>query len=128
MNLDLEILSLSRGLAAHAAARQHVIAGNVANADTPGYRAQDIADFASLLDQSEISMRTTRSTHLSGNRASAGLVVTEMETGSAELPNGNNVSLEQQMMKSVELRHEHELALGIYRKSLDLLRLSLGRR
>ena len=105
-----------------------MIAGNVANADTPGYRAQDIADFASLLDQSEISMRTTRSTHLSGNRASAGLVVTEMETGSANRPMATTFRWNSRSMKSVELRHEHELALGIYRKSLDLLRLSLGRR
>ena len=44
--MDINVLSLASALAAHASARQQVIAENVAHADTPGYRARDIADFA----------------------------------------------------------------------------------
>ena len=47
--MNLSILNLASALAAHASARQDVIAENVAHADTPGYRARDIADFASIL-------------------------------------------------------------------------------
>ena len=41
----LELTRMAQGLAAHAGARMGVIAKNVANADTPGYKAQDIPDF-----------------------------------------------------------------------------------
>ena len=50
MELNLNVLRLASGLAAHSAARQQVIAENIAHADTPGYRARDIADFAATLD------------------------------------------------------------------------------
>ena len=43
--MPIDILSLASALAAHANVRQEVIAENVAHADTPGYRARDIADF-----------------------------------------------------------------------------------
>lgn len=61
------------GLHAHAlnlrATRSEVLASNLANADTPGYKAQDI-DFKSLLNQYETgqansAMRTTHSKHIS---------------------------------------------------------------
>ena len=42
----LEIFQLAGATARHAAARQAVVAQNIANADTPGYRARDVADFA----------------------------------------------------------------------------------
>ena len=47
--MDLSILNLASALAAHASARQEVLAENVAHADTPGYRARDVADFAAIV-------------------------------------------------------------------------------
>jgi|SRR5271165_3737802 len=45
--------------------RQTAIAGNVANANTPGYRAVDIQPFAAVLDASPIEMAATSGAHLS---------------------------------------------------------------
>ena len=42
---NLEILGLAQARARHAAARQAQVATNIANADTPGYRARDVASF-----------------------------------------------------------------------------------
>ena len=53
------------------AARQELIAGNIANADTPNYKARDI-DFASALqgaltgDGAKLQMAATSMQHLSG--------------------------------------------------------------
>ena len=41
-----QVMAVASALAAHASARQSAIARNVANADTPGYRAIDTDDFA----------------------------------------------------------------------------------
>ena len=61
----MDILTKAVGLAKHAAARQSVIAQNVANADTPQYRAKDIASFADTFRTDDGgAMRTTRARHL----------------------------------------------------------------
>ena len=46
----------------------------------------------------------------------------------AETPNGNSVSLEDQMMRAAEVRQEHDLALGVYTKTLEILRAAVTRR
>ena len=42
----IELMDMAQAMARHAAQRQNVIAGNVANADTPGYKARDLTSFA----------------------------------------------------------------------------------
>ena len=128
MDLNLSILRLASGLAAHASSRQRVIAENIAHADTPGYRARDVTEFGALLDdQPGFDARRTRPGHIPFGADPNGFVATEVTALGAESPNGNTVSLEDQMMRAAEVRQNHELALGVYRKSLDILRSSLGR-
>lgn len=131
MNMDLSILSLARELGSHATARQAVIAQNVANADTPGYKAQDISSFAEAFDAGgpgALSMRTTRPGHIADSGGGAQFSIIEDTAFAAESPNGNTVSVEDQMMRAVEAQQSHELALGVYRKSMDILRMTMGRR
>ncbi|MFU8836651.1 MAG: flagellar basal body rod protein FlgB, partial [Roseovarius sp.] len=56
----LEIFRMAQAMAVHAAARQSVAAGNVAHADTPGYRARDAAPFAAVYDAAPNDLRATR--------------------------------------------------------------------
>lgn len=129
MSPDLTLLRLSSQLAAHSAARQTVITENIAHADTPGYRARDIPDFASTLrDGPGLSGRTTRPGHVAFGADANGFEATEITAFGAETPNGNSVSLEDQMIRGAELRQSHDLALGVYRKTMDILRTSLGQR
>ena len=124
----LEIFQMAHGLAKHASARQASIAGNVANADTPGYRAQDVTPFSETYRAKTDStgMRGTRAGHLSGG-AVASAVPEQFDAPGSSDPNGNTVSLETEMIKSVEVRQSHEMALSVYQTSLGILRTSLGR-
>ncbi|SIO49900.1 flagellar basal-body rod protein FlgB [Rhodovulum sp. ES.010] len=124
----LEIFRMAQGLATHAGARQTVIARNVANADTPGYRARDIADFTETYRQSDDSMalRTTRAGHIAA--ADSGSRSAEVVSGhGVGEPNGNTVSLEEEMLKAAEVKSKHNLALAVYKSSLNVLRTSIGR-
>lgn len=121
----LEITRMAQSLAAHAGSRMGVIAKNVAHADTPGYKAQDIPDFAAVWQDSGDPMRATRAGHIQDPPRMAAL--TPIAGGGAEAPNGNSVSLEKEMVKSAEARQEHEMALAIYRATSDVIRASLGR-
>ena len=124
-----EVMEIAAARAAHAALRQSAIAGNVANADTPGYRAMDVAAFESVWrNTSAEGLRHTRRGHLGGADAPVlGQVTTRSQPGSLS-PNGNDVSLEIEMVAAATVKKDHDLALAVYRTSLDILRASLGRR
>ncbi len=124
-----EVLTIAASLAAHAAARQSAVARNVANADTPGYRAQDLPAFADVYRTGEgMPLRSTRPGHVGDTSGGVMPAASDRAAGGAMSPNGNSVSLEAEMVKAVEVKREHDLALAIYGKSLSILRASLGRR
>lgn len=124
---NLKMFETSYAMARHAGARQAVTAANMANADTPGYRAQTIARFADSYNvQNSGALKATRAGHLGRDLNGAQVRATPATTEPS--PNGNSVSLEQEMMNGVEIQREHNRALAIYKHSLDVLRLSIGRR
>lgn len=127
MDMNLTLLRLASSLAAHATARQTVVSENIAQADTPGYRARDIADFSETLESPSMAARTTRPGHMPFGTEAGGFEAREIAAFGAETPNGNSVSLEDQMMRAADVRQSHDLALGVYRKSMDILRAGLGR-
>ena len=123
----IETLRMAGSLTAHATERQKLIAQNVANADTPGFRARDLAGFAETYrSRVSIEMRGTRPGHLTGN--SWGGAERIEDTGGEPAPNGNTVSLEDEMIRVAATRREFDLSLAVTRSAMSLIRTSLGRR
>lgn len=122
-----EIVRMAQELARHSGARQAEIARNVGNADTPGYRARDVAAFADAY-RSALPMpaRATRDGHMAGLDAPDRFRRVD-DARTEPSPNGNSVSIEVEMMKSAEVRQSHGMALAVYKTSLDLMRATLGR-
>ncbi len=106
--------------------RQQVTAENVANADTPGYKARDVESFDSYLDAGKRStgMRTTDPMHISGRRGSAGADTKEDKDAWGMSPDGNTVVLEQQSIKSAETAEQYKLVTSLYKKSFGLLKVA----
>lgn len=125
----LEIFRMAQAMAIHAGARQSVVARNMANADTPGYRAREIEPFqaAYQMQRAAESAHATRPGHFLGQDPQSDFAVIEDPSALAD-PNGNSVSLETEMLKAVDVKRTHDQALAIYKSSLDVLRLALGRR
>ena len=123
----LELTRMAQALASHAGARLGVVAQNVANADTPGYKAKDVTSFAQSYARSpDGEMRATRPGHFSGaDDAQPPLI--QRRGSLAGAPNGNSVSLEQEMVKAASARQDHDMALAIYRNTSSIIRASLGR-
>ena len=124
------MMAMARALTAHAVSRQQLLARNVANADTPGYRAQDLGGFAELVESGGtapgVPMLATRAGHQTG--LGWGLSERRVDAGGEASPNGNTVSLEEEMFRQADIRREHQLALTIYDAGLRLTRGALGRR
>ena len=127
---NLDIFQTSHAMAVHAATRQSVVARNIANADTPGYAARDLPSFQEQFSGAEsaakIGMRATREGHV-GTRSRGEYDIRE-QVKSLGAPNGNSVSLEEEMLKAVDIKRQHDRALSIYKSALGILRTSLGRR
>jgi flagellar basal-body rod protein FlgB len=113
--------------------RQRVLAENVANADTPGYKPKDLkqVSFGELVRGSQLSggVAATQAGHFRGlsGRASDNWR-TSRPGGYETSPNGNSVNLEQQMMNVAETQAEHGLMTNLYRKQIGMLRKALGNR
>ena len=126
---NLDVFKISHAMARHAGTRQAVVARNIANADTPGYKARDIQPFQDIVSKAPTGahLRGTRPGHLG---SSDRLAVLEIDKRRAEHgdPNGNSVSLEQELLKGVEVKRQHDRAVAIYKSSMTIVRAALGRR
>ena len=114
--------------------RQRVLAENISNADTPGYKPKDLkpVTFSEMVRGSQIGMRAaaTQPGHLRGLNGSYndGWAAARQNGTYETAPNGNAVNLEQQMMNVVETQGEHNLMTNLYRKQVGMLRKALGNR
>lgn len=124
---DLNVLQMAHAMAAHAGKRQAVVARNIANSDTPGYKAKDIIPFKQAFADEDLNsgLQFSRAGHI-GAAVDQGKWAEFTVPGPAD-PNNNTVSIEEEMLKAVETTRQHDRALSIYKTSLSILRTSLGR-
>ena len=125
----IEMLRMARAMGHPPQARHIEVARNIANADTPGFRAHDLQPFAETYRQAEEggTLRVSNARHLDAPQWSPG-GARVIEVAGPVSPNGNSVSLEEEMVRAAEVKSSHDRSLTIYRSGLDLLRSSLGRR
>lgn len=104
--------------------RQAVLAQNVANVNTPGYKARDLTSFAASLAAQGVSMTITDPAHIAGsNPAAAG----REQPSNGKAPNGNTVSMEEQLGKVAETSSTQEVVTNLYHKYQGMFRTALGR-
>ena len=96
---DTAIIDALRRQMAIAAARQVVASGNLANVNTPGYKARAI-DFGEALEREmggSISLNTTASGHLGGVDAPPDTAAREVE-GLPARRDGNTVQIDRELL------------------------------
>jgi flagellar basal-body rod protein FlgB len=121
----------------HLSDRQRVIAQNIANSETPGFKARDVTapNFSNLLsaqDSGKPSVTRPQITLTSGmsglgaRQPMAGNIVLDTDTAETK-PDGNNVALEDQLLKMGQIQADFATMTSIYRKQLGLLKTAIGR-
>lgn len=80
------------------AERQNVTAANIANADTPGYRAREANAFSAYLETSSLQLAATSPLHLSLPAHETRLAGARAGSGWNAAHSGNNVSIEKELM------------------------------
>ncbi len=99
--------------------RQKVLASNIANADTPGYKAKDVK-FNNLL-KDEMKIMQTDPGHMSntGNSSISGSTVIE---SSPSWGDRNNVEINKEVAKMTENALMHDAALKILNSKIKMYR------
>lgn len=118
--------------------RQQVLAQNIANADTPGYRPQDLKalDFKDVLAKSSSqramsanrpNVTKTNSAHIGSGVLSGREVSPKDQRKTYEVaPAGNSVVIEEQLLKANQTAGDHRLMLNLYQKNIAMLRAAIG--
>ncbi len=107
------LFGLSFDHAEWASVRQATVAGNIANADTPGYRARDIEPFRSALDRFSLAMEATHPSHLAVDYREIRVGDTERRDGWEISHSGNSVSIEEDLMKASQASRAHRLDMSV---------------
>jgi flagellar basal-body rod protein FlgB len=113
-------------------ARQSLLAENVANAETPGYKGRDLKAFGftehmASLSTAKVETMTTQPTHISVQATGAdGFGARDMNSFEVT-PEGNGVTLEDEMMKVASNQMDYQTITAIYTRSLSILKSALGR-
>jgi flagellar basal-body rod protein FlgB len=128
---DIPLLGQIKGRLTWLDERQRLVAQNVANADTPGYVGRDLrapSDFAAAMrDGGGLTMRQTSAGHMpigGPNGAPVARFTSEASPDSETTLDGNAVVVEEQMLKMAESRMAYDAAIGLYQKSMSMLRLA----
>lgn len=114
-------------------ARQAVLAENVANAQTPGYKPRDLKAYTFEehlrgMAPAGPSTATTDRGHIVASSNGGPRGFGAVESGAFEItPDGNGVTLEDQMMKVTSNQMDYQAITTLYSRSLKLIRTALGR-
>jgi len=117
--------------------RQRVIAQNIANSETPGFKARDVTppNFSSLLSAQEAGKPavvrpritlTSGMTALGAHQIMAGNILHDRDVSETK-PDGNNDVLEDQLLKMGQIQADFATMTSLYRKQLGLLKAAIGR-
>jgi flagellar basal-body rod protein FlgB len=112
--------------------RQGVLADNIANADTPGYKPEDVeeAPFQRVIERmlKPMAPRVTHANHVDASiPGEARLDVDEAEEKYETSPVGNAVVLEEQLVKVSETQMDYQTMTNLYKKHMGMFRMALGR-
>lgn len=111
--------------------KQSVLAQNVANADTPDYKAKELMPFDSYLGDGAKEplrgMAATNDKHIIPASLSGVNAKTKRMESFETVPSGNSVDLEQQMMQVSATTIDYQASLAIYQKFTALFRTAIGK-
>lgn len=112
--------------------RQQVLANNVANADMPKFRPQDLVqpqfDRPPPASDAPLGLMRTETSHLAGLSGNGAAQFRASRSGYEVRPSGNAVDLEDEMIKVAANQMDYQAATTLYSRSLGLIKTALGKR
>lgn len=110
---DVYLYQLASQRIGYLSTRQSLVAGNVANVNTPSFKALDLKPFAATLQETALSMSVTNPAHIAPTAQQIDVPrPSEQEAANATV-SGNSVDLESEMVKLGEVGRDYQETTGI---------------
>ncbi|MFK4509933.1 flagellar basal body rod protein FlgB [Bradyrhizobium daqingense] len=111
----LYLFGLASSQARYLELRQSTIATNVANANTPGFKARDVEPFNKVLDGMPVRLAMTSPSHMQLSAAETDTRKIDKKDSWEVVHSGNSVSLEQEMIKGSDVSRDYSMNSAIVR-------------
>ncbi|KQQ58291.1 MULTISPECIES: flagellar basal body rod protein FlgB [Rhizobium/Agrobacterium group] len=126
----IQLFSLASRQAEWLSVRQEVVASNIANANTPKFRAKDVVPFETELQAAGMPMARTNAAHMELAVAGGGKIGMSdaplaNEIGMQE--SGNTVSLSTEMAKTGEIKRQYELNTQLVKSFHNMMLTAVGK-
>jgi len=113
------------------AQKQQVIAGNIANAETPGYAARKMSfedNLRRAINTPEVSGHKTNAKHFAIGTSAISGVQAEItrQTDSVSFGDGNSVSVDDEMFDLAENQLLYEASSQILKKKFSMLKFAVS--
>jgi flagellar basal-body rod protein FlgB len=123
---SLPLFDLAQQRLAWTDRRQEVLAQNIANLNTPHWQAKDLKPFAqALAGVAASALARTDPGHLAGTQDTAAQSLLTPQASARE-PDGNAVSLDDQLTKVADTATSQAIATTLYKKYMSMFSLALG--
>lgn len=107
--------------------RQSVVAGNIANVNTPNFRAKDVTSFQSVLETASARMAATHPAHFTETEMASRVVETKPSDEIGVQESGNTVGLAEELMKEGQIKREFELNAGLVKAFHRMMLMTVRR-
>ncbi len=107
--------------------RQTVLAENVANADTPGFKGRDLKEPVFSVPTAFAPVKTQLG-HVSSFDEGTPDMRARKAASFETTPRGNSVVLEDEMIRVAQNQMDYQAAASVYQKGLGLMRIAIGKR
>ena len=122
---ELPLLGMLRERMSWLSARQDVLSQNVANADSPGYAARDLKPikFEEMMKRvnggaDATALTVTDPHHIAASSSLANGYAGKDAPDVEANPQGNTVSLEEEMIKVADTQAQYQAATNLYSKAI----------
>ncbi len=127
---SIQLFELASKQAEWLSIRQQVVSTNIANANTPKFRAQDVTPFQSVLESSYVPMARTNAGHIAGDMAGSDRIEVKDEDLNNEIgeqESGNTVAVASELSKSGEIKRQFELNTQLVKAFHNMMLTALGK-
>jgi flagellar basal-body rod protein FlgB len=113
--------------------RQSLLAENVANAETPGFRGRDLKAFDNSdrmrsLAMAPVAAQPASASHIAISSLMPGDGFISRSLNNFEItPEGNGITLEDEMMKVTANQMDYQAVTSLYTRSMKIIKVALGR-
>jgi flagellar basal-body rod protein FlgB len=131
---DLPVLSALRTKMQWHQERQRVLSENVSNSDTPNFKPRDLiepkfdsAGASAAGSMGSLAMMRTTTSHITPAGGGGESFDQNRRAGFQTRPAGNAVNLEDEMLKVSANQMDYAAVTALYSKSLQLLKIAIGK-